>query len=292
MGLTLDGVMSEISNPPDINPREDRYDGSLPAYGITFLRERVFRVFRDGPVHAHRDQTQVLVVLAGRLWLRLESTQYKLGPGRAIVVPVGASHFLAATGCGEPLTLIDLRVLSGAHHDLGRLVEALPAARPLSLTQSKLEGAVSALADAADLTGWRRAPALLSGLWELVSALELAETEAPLVGQQGVSDYRLRRAEAFILQHLGDEIGVEDIARAAEISRSQLARLYRKELGLGPAQRLREYRITAARRLLASGRLSVKEVARAVGFPWVHHFIRTYRCLRGHTPSVDLGVDD
>ncbi len=284
--------MSETCNPPDVNPRDDRYDGSLPTYGITFLRERVFRVLRDGPLHAHRDQTQMLVVLAGRLSLRLESIQHRLAAGRAILIPVGMPHYLTATGPGDPLTLIDLRVLTGAHHDLGRLLEALPASRPLNLAGPRLAQAASALADAAIATGWRRAPGLLSSLWELVSALELAETEAPLVGQQSVSDYRLRRAEAFILQNLADEVGVEDIARAAEISRSQLTRLYRKELGMGPAERLRECRITVARRLLASGRLSVKEVARAVGFPWVQHFIRTYRCLRGHTPSVDLGVDD
>lgn len=283
---------NDLRNPPDINPREDRYDGALPAYGVTFLRERVFRVEREGPLHAHRDQTQVVVVLAGRLTLRVDGVRQRLDAAEALVVPMGVSHRMAAAGTSAPLALLDLRVLAGARHDLCRLVEALPSGRPLGLAQPALDQAAQELSAAAQATGWRRTPHLLSALWQLVSAFELPETEAPLAGERGLSDYRLRRAEAFIVQNLSEPIGVEQIAAAAGLSRSQLARLYRQTLGLGPAERLRDYRINAARRLLANGRMSVKEVARAVGFRWVHHFIRTYRTQRGHTPSLDLGVDD
>jgi AraC-like DNA-binding protein/mannose-6-phosphate isomerase-like protein (cupin superfamily) len=291
-GCTSDVAIDEPHNPPEINPRDDLYDAALPAYGITFLRQRVFHVLRDGPVHAHRDQTQVLAVVDGRLTLRLESTRHRLAAGEAVVVPMGVAHCLAAAGSTDPLTLIDLRVVAGAHHDLGRLLEALPPMRRLGFARGQLAQAAADLAAAARATGWRRAPRVLAGLWQLVAALDLAEAEAPLAGEQGVTDYRLRRAEAFIVHNLADEIGVEQIASAAGLSRSQLTRLYRQQLGVGPAQRLRDYRITAARRLLASGRMSVKEVAHAVGFRWIHHFTRTYRALRGHTPSADLGVDD
>ena len=278
--------------PPDVNPREDRYDAALPEYGVAFLRERVFRVVRDGLVHLHRDQTQVLVVLEGRLTLGLETARRRLTVGEACALPAAVPHFLVANGSDEQVTLLDLRVTSGAHHDLGRLLEALPAARPLVLSQPALARASAELAAAADATGWRRAPRVLSALWRLVAALELKESAAPQAGQAGVSDYRLRRAEAFIGQNLADEIGVAEIAAAAGLSRSQLTRLYRQALGVSPAARLRDCRIHAARRLLASGRLSVKEVARAVGFRWVHHFSRTYRAHRGHTPALDLGVDE
>lgn len=283
---------NELRNPPDINPRDDRYDGALPAYGITFLRERTFHVERDGPVHAHRDQTQMLVVLAGRLTLRVDEARHRLATGEALVVPMGVSHRMAAAGTSAPLTLLDVRVLAGARHDLCRLVEALPPGRPIALARSTLTQATQELSAAAGATDWRRTPRLLASLWQLVAAFELPETESPQAGERGLADYRLRRAEAFIVQNLAEPIGVDQIAAAAGLSRSQLARLYRQTLGLGPAERLRDYRLSAARRLLANGRMSVKEVAHAVGFRWVHHFIRAYRARRGHTPSLDLGVDD
>jgi AraC-like DNA-binding protein/mannose-6-phosphate isomerase-like protein (cupin superfamily) len=291
-GRKCDVALDEPHNPPDVNPRDDRYDAALPAYGITFLRERVFRVLRDGPLHAHRDQIQVLIVLDGRLTLRLDAARHRLAAGEALVVPMGVAHCLAAAGSTDPLTLVDLRVEAGAHHDLGRLLEALPPMRLLRFARPALAQAAAELAAAARATDWRRAPRVLASLWQLVAALELAETEAPLAGELGATDYRLRRAEAFIMHNLADDVGVQELADAAGLSRSQLTRLYRQQLSVGPAQRLRDYRIHAARRLLASGRMSVKEVARAVGFRWVHHFTRTYRSLRGHPPSSDLGVDD
>lgn len=281
-----------MSEPPEINPRQDRYDAALPTYGVTFLRQRVFRVLRDGPRHLHADQTQVLIVLAGRLALRLDSTFLRLAPGEALVVPMGVSHHLVADGDAAPLEILDLRVVGGAQHDVGRTVEALPARKRLKLDPAVLAGAVAGLAAAERTTGWPRPARLLSSLWQLLAALELSHGETPVVGDRGVRDHRLRRAEAFIVQNLAEDVGVDQIAAAAGLSRSQLARLYRQELGVGPAERLRACRINTARRLLASGRLSVKEVARAVGFRWVHHFIRTYNRARGHTPSVDLGVDD
>lgn len=278
--------------PPDVNPREDRYDAALPEYGVPFLRERVFQVLYDGLMHEHRDQSQVLVVLEGRLALGLEGARRRLSVGEACMLPPAVPHFLAAGGSDEQVTLLDLRVTSGAHHDLGRLIEALPAARPLVLSRPALDRASAELAAAACSAGWRRAPRVLSALWRLVAALELKEGAVPQAGQPNLSDYRLRRAEAFIAQNLADEIGVDEIAAAAGLSRSQLTRLYRQALSVTPAARLRDCRIHAARRLLASGRLSVKEVARAVGFRWVHHFTRTYRAQRGRTPALDLGVDE
>jgi len=128
---------------------------------------------------------------------------------------------------------------------------------------------------------------LLSRLWETMLALKLGDAEAPAAADPGLTDRRIRRAEAYMLEHLSEDIGVDDMARAAGISRSQLGRIFRAQMNCGPAQRLRAHRIETARRLLADGAMSVKEVSRAAGFRWVHHFIRSYRQARGCTPASE-----
>jgi AraC-like DNA-binding protein len=194
-----------------------------------------------------------------------------------------------AGGAHTPVRLLDLRLAAGMTTHLTQFVKDLPPGRPIRSDYRGLIRGADSLAHAAREPGWRRVPGLLAALWELLGSLRIADADAPAAADPGLVDRRLRRAEAYMLEHLAEDIGVDEIAAAAGVSRSQLSRLYRRELGVGPAERLRAYRIEAARRLLVDGTMSVKQVARAVGFRWVHHFVRTYGRVRGCVPSAERG---
>ncbi|MGE3803487.1 MAG: helix-turn-helix transcriptional regulator, partial [Gemmataceae bacterium] len=82
--------------------------------------------------------------------------------------------------------------------------------------------------------------------------------------------------DRYLQDHAGRPFGVEDIAAAVDLSRSQLTRLYRQHFGMGPAERLRTYRVQKASALLRGTTLPVKVVAHMCGFTCPNHFCRVF----------------
>ncbi len=94
-------------------------------------------------------------------------------------------------------------------------------------------------------------------------------------------------------------LALDDLARAAGVSREHLSRLYQRYTGMGPMAAIRTLRLARASELLSHTNLGVAEIARAVGFANEFHFSRAFRALAGQSPSsfrrdpdarVDLSV--
>jgi AraC-like DNA-binding protein len=90
----------------------------------------------------------------------------------------------------------------------------------------------------------------------------------------------LLRTSAFVAP-----VRINEIAAMLHISRSHLAHLFKKELGMAPTQYVRVLRLRKAKDLLESTFLSVKEIMAVVGFADLSHFVRDYKQQFGNTPS-------
>jgi AraC-like DNA-binding protein len=82
------------------------------------------------------------------------------------------------------------------------------------------------------------------------------------------------------------ELRRADLARAANLSEAQLARVFRREMGTTPMAYLRRVRIERARGLLLRTELNIEEVGRTVGLPDPAHFSRLFRALQGQSPRA------
>lgn len=79
-----------------------------------------------------------------------------------------------------------------------------------------------------------------------------------------------------------------DLNRVAEeilITPGRLSRILNQQVGISFRQLLRQTRIEEAKRMLASGRYSVKEVAALVGFMDSHYFSRSFKEMTGVNAS-------
>ncbi|MBE7463389.1 MAG: helix-turn-helix transcriptional regulator [Planctomycetes bacterium] len=74
------------------------------------------------------------------------------------------------------------------------------------------------------------------------------------------------------------------LAERAGVSESTLAAAFRAVTGRSPIDYLIDVRLAHARRLLASSRLRVGEIARAVGMPDVYHFSKLFKKRLGRSP--------
>ena len=102
----------------------------------------------------------------------------------------------------------------------------------------------------------------------------------------------LSRAEAFMRERLGESISVGDVARATGISVRGLQMAFQRHGRGTPMLRLRQLRLTAARRAFeapAVGRPpTVGSVANTLGYTNVSRFSMHYRDAHGETPSETL----
>jgi LacI family transcriptional regulator len=99
-----------------------------------------------------------------------------------------------------------------------------------------------------------------------------------------VDDPCLARAMRFLRAHAFEPIGVEEIARAAGMSRSLLERRFRPAFGDSPWNYVLRLRVHAARHLLLNTSLSLTEIAERTGFGTAEYFSAAFRKLTGSSP--------
>lgn len=74
------------------------------------------------------------------------------------------------------------------------------------------------------------------------------------------------RVQAYVVDHVGAELSVEELAHAAGMSVRSFSRHFAQEAGGTPREFVERARIDAARNLLESGELPLKAIAYDCGF--------------------------
>jgi AraC-like DNA-binding protein len=96
----------------------------------------------------------------------------------------------------------------------------------------------------------------------------------------------VRNVMRIIADNYADpDLDLEKVAKSLPISPVQLSHILNQEVGVSFRHLLRHTRIEEAKRLIASHRYSVKEVAVRVGFADSHYFSRTFKELTGQSAS-------
>ncbi|MDE3068750.1 MAG: DNA-binding transcriptional regulator [Verrucomicrobiota bacterium] len=99
-----------------------------------------------------------------------------------------------------------------------------------------------------------------------------------------LSDPQVTKALQFIRDHARENIAVDDVARAAGLSRRALEIRFRRELGCSIHHHVRRVRTDQIARLLVETEMSVARIADSLGFPDVQHFARYFRAVKQISP--------
>lgn len=95
----------------------------------------------------------------------------------------------------------------------------------------------------------------------------------------------LEELAGWVREHLGDQLGVEDLADHAHLSSRQLTRLFREHLELAPRQWLERERTFRAQHLLETTDLTVNWVASQAGFGNYAAMRRAFKRTIGLAPE-------
>ena len=99
----------------------------------------------------------------------------------------------------------------------------------------------------------------------------------------------LRDLQAWVLEHLDEDLSVERLSKRAAMSPRNFARVFAREVGMTPARFVENARVEAARRKLEESHASVEQVAAACGFGTAETmrraFLRNVRVAPAHYRS-------
>ncbi len=89
-----------------------------------------------------------------------------------------------------------------------------------------------------------------------------------------------------VFSSLGNAWTVADMAKEVALSESRFFTVYRTVFGMSPVSDLIAARTNAAKFMLTSGNQPIGEIARALGYANVTHFIRQFKAAEGVSPSL------
>jgi len=161
-----------------------------------------------------------------------------------------------------------------------------PAARPLGLLLELIRCEIDGSGGSRSRPGADAAQAGLAQL-VLVQALRahLATLQQPPGWLGGIGDPRIGKALACLHGEPARAWTVEALARAAGMSRTAFANRFRRLAGTTPLDYLSEWRMTMARRALASGDESIADIAARVGYRSDTAFNAAFKRAHGQSPG-------
>lgn len=94
---------------------------------------------------------------------------------------------------------------------------------------------------------------------------------------------QVRQAKAYMERCYGDKIALNDLAKAAFMSRFHFVRIFQKIYGLTPRHYLRDLRISKAKQLIKDGK-PITRVCLEVGYESLPTFSSAFKKCTGYSP--------
>ena len=130
--------------------------------------------------------------------------------------------------------------------------------------------------------------AVCASLVQTLAFLMLRSFEEPVqVTWKGLTAGKMvTQINAYIEEHFHRPLSLTEIATTLHFNPNYLATIYRKETGKTIGQKLKELRITHAKRLLIETNVSVAEISKLAGYSSPRQFSRAFQELEGVQPRL------
>lgn len=253
---------------------------SLPFYGIEaghFYADSEYRVERN-----YHDSFLMLLSISGSGIIETVDKEIRLKEGNVIVIDCHLPHAYYSDGDGWEFLWLHFNGTSPANY-YGILYDSEPFATPVP--------------------GINELASLINNI---ISALPLSDTVSLLHNSQNIekmllsicenslsglnnrcfssSDEAIKKAVSFMEANFSKSIDLDSLCSEINISKYHFIRTFKRVMGMPPYSYLTNYRITQAKRMLASSEMSVEEIARLAGFSDTANFISKFKAHVGETP--------
>lgn len=139
-------------------------------------------------------------------------------------------------------------------------------------------------------------------LQELSKGQSIEEVTNLFIGNLYLTEYQLRtgpvvapdplrarglaeRAHLTIEQGYAQRISLNSIATGLAVSKEHLSRVFKKKFGVTVTEYIHQVRIDNAKRLMATGQYSLKQICYETGYQSYNDFYRNFRKVAGQSPK-------
>ncbi len=256
--------------------RDDRF-GGMECLRATFLTH-------EFAPHAH-DTFSIGAIEQGMQVCTIKGSRESAGPGGLYLINPGETHDGAPRGGGYRYRMIypDVALLREILEDVtGKPFRGTPAFG-IQLLHDQ------ALADAfheAHRTLEEGSGALEASqaMFLVLDAMFRRHGSSIIVPADSTERTAVRQARDYLTEHFASDVGLEELATVAGLSRAHLIRAFRKEFHITPHSFLTDIRIRTARKRLREGGQPA-EIALECGFADQAHFTRHFKARTGLTPG-------
>jgi AraC-like DNA-binding protein len=232
------------------------------------------------PAGAHAE-VEVSWVLEGQTRYQIEDRELVVEAGQGAMIPARTRHAtLVSPGVVAGSAWIAPEIASRVSASLGRRPSGVPVLLPDASEIVRIGGLLESEAKLARAGQSIVIEALIDALWVAVTRAEPSPED-----RRASRDARIAAALELLETRYSEPLGVDDLSRAAGLSRFHFSRRFREETGMSPYRYLQRIRIARAHELLASGH-GVTDAALSVGFRDLGRFARAFREQVGMTPSA------
>ena len=103
--------------------------------------------------------------------------------------------------------------------------------------------------------------------------------------QEAIQTYLVEQVSAYILEHIGERLTVEQIASHFHYSRARLSTIYKSITGTGINEAITNQRIHLAKSMLMEQQKSITQISEELGFASPQYFSHKFTQAVGCPPS-------
>lgn len=242
-------------------------------------------------LHYHKDCFELTYVVQGNVRFSVDGRMYPLSGGDLFITLPDEVH---DTG-SAPMSLHQMYWFQiNLNHPDGFLFMAEPAVQllrehlyqlPARVIKMDADQATSIMSDAFRYFRSGTELGQIQGAQLLGLFLLQAVERADLTSFRITPD--IGRTMDYILEHIQDELPMEELAQVALLSVSRFKQKFKLEIGTSPRNFINFHKVEAAKRLLLEGR-SVTDVAMELNFSSSNYFSSVFRRYTSFSPSQYL----
>lgn len=256
--------------------RDSRF-GGMECLTATFLTH-------EFAPHAH-DTFSIGAIESGGQIATIRGTREASGPGDLYLINPGEIHDGAPYEGGYRYRMIypDLSLLREILEDVtGKPFRGMPAFGRQILRDQALADAFHAAHRTLEVGSG--ALETSQAMFLVLDAMFRRHGSSIIVPTDTVEKSAVHRARDYLVENFASDVGLEELAEVAGLSRAHLIRAFRKEFHITPHSFLTDIRIREARKRLSRGGLPA-EIALECGFADQAHFTRHFKSRTGLTPG-------
>lgn len=232
-------------------------------HSLDSLSVRSYSQTRRGHSHIFN---QLVLPLQGVIDIDLDGYSGKVSPGECVIIHAAVMHHFTAEENAR-FVVADLEQLPNLLQQSETLVFSISEAltRYLRFIEQQLQHQIN------------------QQLEQLMMQTFLLLLEQQTLIRQ--LDGRIHTAQFYIIEHLADDLSIDDLANVACLSPTQFKKLFRQQMGQTVMQYLRQQRMERAKALLTNTDYPVQLVAEQVGYTDISAFSRRFSKHFGLKPS-------